>query len=55
MFNVNQEDIQKYLKNQEMHHRQDNFKIFEFEHISAYFALKRTFKQPALAGDSWQR
>lgn len=28
--NVNQEDIQKYLENQEMHHKQDNFRISEF-------------------------
>jgi putative transposase len=28
--NVNQEDVQKYIENQEMHHTQDNFKISEF-------------------------
>jgi putative transposase len=28
--NVNAEDIQKYIENQEQHHRDDNFRISEF-------------------------
>jgi putative transposase len=28
--NVNAEDIQKYIENQEIHHKIDNFKISEF-------------------------
>jgi putative transposase len=28
--NVNAEDVQKYIENQEIHHRTDNFKISEF-------------------------
>jgi REP element-mobilizing transposase RayT len=28
--NVNAEDIQKYIENQEIHHKVDNFKISEF-------------------------
>ncbi len=27
--NVNQEEVQRYLENQEMHHKQDDFKISE--------------------------
>jgi putative transposase len=28
--NVNGEDVQKYIENQEIHHKTDNFKISEF-------------------------
>jgi putative transposase len=28
--NVNTEEVQKYIENQEMHHKEDNFKISEF-------------------------
>jgi putative transposase len=28
--NVNEEDVQKYIENQEIHHREDNFRISEF-------------------------
>ena len=28
--NVNEEDVQKYIENQEQHHKEDNFKISEF-------------------------
>ena len=28
--NVNEEDVQKYIENQEMHHSEDNFRISEF-------------------------
>jgi putative transposase len=28
--NVNEEEVQKYMENQEMHHSEDNFRISEF-------------------------
>jgi REP element-mobilizing transposase RayT len=28
--NVNEEDVQKYIENQEIHHQEDNFRISEF-------------------------
>jgi putative transposase len=28
--NINEEDVQKYIENQEMHHQEDNFRISKF-------------------------
>ncbi|HCU06004.1 MAG TPA: hypothetical protein DIC42_00225 [Holosporales bacterium] len=38
--NLNQEDVQKYIENQEEHHKKDDFRISEFERLRFESALQ---------------
>jgi putative transposase len=53
--NVNQEDIQKYIEEQELHHKKDDFRISEYELLSVNPFCKRlpTYHLKAVVIEEW--